>query len=319
MKTGPKVVHVAGDRRGVPVRRAARVLLLAAALVSCVLAVAAKRHQLAAAMSRLGSGPVLLAGVFVLAGTVCMMLSWRALLADLGSALPAGPAARIFFLSQLGKYLPSSVWPVVAQIELGRDHQVPARRSATAAILVLAVSMAVSLVVAALTLPFATPGALRRYGWAFAVVPVLAVLLHPRVLTPLLARVFRLARRQPPEESLTLGGVARAAGFAAAAWTGYGLQVVVLVRAVGGTGPAASVGAVGAFALAWTVGFLVVVAPAGAGVREAVLVLALSPALPAASALLVALASRLLLTVADLLLAGVAVLVERRRRPALAP
>ena len=42
--------------------------------------------------------------------------------------------------------------------------------------------------------------------------------------------------------------------------------------------------------------------------------LALSPALPAAAALLVALVSRLLLTAADLVLAGLAIGVERRAR-----
>jgi len=303
---------------GVPLRRILRPLLVAAALVSCIVAVAAERHSLAVAMSRLSPAAVLLAGAFVLVATVFTMLAWRELLADLGSPLPVAPAARIFFLSQLGKYLPGSLWPVVAQVELGRDHQVPARRSATAAVLIFAVTLATALVIAALTLPFSTPGALRRYGWAFAAVPLLVVLLHPRVLTPLLARAFRLARREPPEESLTLRGIARAAGFAVAAWVGYGMQVMVLVRDLGGTGPAASVGAVGAFALAWAVGFLVVVIPAGAGVREAALVVALSPALPAAGALLVALASRLLLIMADLSLAGAAVLVERRRRPVLA-
>ena len=41
--------------------------------------------------------------------------------ASSGSPLPLAVARRVFLLAQLGKYLPGSVWPVLAQTELGRD------------------------------------------------------------------------------------------------------------------------------------------------------------------------------------------------------
>ena len=37
-----------------------------------------------------------------------------------------------FFVAQLGKYIPGSVWTFAAQASLGRRHQVPARASVTA-------------------------------------------------------------------------------------------------------------------------------------------------------------------------------------------
>src|SRR6478672_5373 len=49
---------------------------------------------------------------------------WRVLMAGLGSPLPFGPSARIFYISQLGKYVPGSVWSVMAQMELGREFKV---------------------------------------------------------------------------------------------------------------------------------------------------------------------------------------------------
>lgn len=302
------------SRRQVPVRRVVRLALLLAAAGACLAAVVAERDQIAGSLGRLGPLSILLAAVLVVSASVLTMLSWRALLADLGSRLPLPAAARIFFLAQLGKYLPGSVWPLLAQVELGRDHHVPARRSATAAVVSLGVAVTTGLAVAASTLPVSTPAVFRRYWWAFAAIPVLIAVLHPRVLNPVLARACRLAGRSVPERPLTPRGILPAAGWMLLAWLCYGLQAVVLVRDLGGTGPAAGPGAIGAFALAWVVGFLVVFAPAGAGVREAALVLALSPALPAAAALLVALVSRLLLTAADLVLAGLAIGVERRAR-----
>lgn len=306
--------------RRVPVRRLARAVLVLAALLGAVFAVVSQRAAVGHALTQLNPGVVVLAGVSVVAATVCSMLAWRALLADLGSPLPLLPAARVFYLGQLGKYIPGSVWSVVGQVELARDLKVPARRSTAAALLTIAVSLGTGLALAAGTLPFVTPQAVSRYGWAFAFVPVIAVGLHPRVLNPVLRVGFRLIRRPELAEPLTLRGIGIAAGWSLLAWLGFGIQAALLVRDLGGRGGASILGAIGAFALAWSVGFLVLIAPAGAGVREAVLTLALAPALPTAAALLVAVVSRVLLTASDLLLAGAAILAERRRsgRPAAA-
>lgn len=295
-----------------PLRRVVVLVLTLAAVAAGVVAVIAERHRVADAMSQLHPVTVVVAFLMVIAANVCMMLSWRALLAGLGSTLPLRSAARIFFQSQLGKYLPGSVWPFLAQVELGREHRVPPRRSAVVSMLTLVMSVAGGLLVAAAMLPLMGGAVARRYWWSFVLVPVIAAVLWPGVLNPLLARAFRLMRRPPPGEPVTLRGEVVALGWILAGWLAYGLQVWVVMRDLGATQARALPIAMGAFALAWTVGFLVVVAPAGAGAREAVLVLALAPVLSAGPALVLAIISRALLTVCDFLLAG-AVLLDRRR------
>jgi hypothetical protein len=63
-----------------------------------------------------------------------------------------------------------------------------------------------------------------------------------------------------------------------------------------------------------TAGFLVFIAPSGIGIREAVLVAALAPALDTGEALSVALVARLVFTLADLLAAAAAVPIRLRAR-----
>jgi uncharacterized membrane protein YbhN (UPF0104 family) len=65
------------------------------------------------------------------------------------------------------------------------------------------------------------------------------------------------------------------------------------------------------FAFAWTLGLVVPGAPGGLGVFEAALLLRLSLALPEPAVLSVALSYRLVVTVADLLAAGLAGLDEK--------
>ena len=71
---------------------------------------------------------------------------------------------------------------------------------------------------------------------------------------------------------------------------------------------------VGAYALSWAVGFLAVFAPAGAGVREVVMVAVLHSQTRFATALTVALVSRAISVVSDALTgAAASALVGRRR------
>jgi hypothetical protein len=208
------------------------------------------------------------------------------------------------FIGQLGKYLPGSVWPVLAQMELGHSYQVPRHRSATASVLTILLALLSGLLAALVTLPFVAGS--TPYRWAFLAAPVLLVLLHPRVLNRVLERLLRLTGRPPLERPLTGRALAGALAWAFASWILFGLQVWFLATRLGAPGGKTAALAVGGFAFAWCVGFLVVFAPAGAGVREVLLVAALGPVLGAGSATAVALVSRAAMTVGDLLTAGVA-------------
>ena len=301
-------------------RRPLRALLIGIALVLCFAVIVDRRHEVDSALHQLDPGIVVVAFIPVIVGTVMMMLSWRVLLADLGSPLPIRSSTRVFFLAQLGKYIPGSVWPLLAQVELGREHGVPGRRSGVVGIVALVVSLLAGLLVAAVTLPLFSPHATGQYWWVFLAVPLLLAGLHPRLFNPVLARIFRLARREPPDTSLTAGGLIRSLGWSIGGWAVFGVHLWLLVRDLGGTDASAFPLAIGAFALAWAVGFLVVIAPAGAGAREAALVVGLAPILKPGAALLVALISRMLFTAADLLLAlTTAVSARRHKRAAPTP
>ena len=68
----------------------------------------------------------------MLAGIYATFRSWRAVLADLGGGLPQAPAMRVFYLGQLGKYLPGTVWPARHPDAPRRDYRVPPRASGAA-------------------------------------------------------------------------------------------------------------------------------------------------------------------------------------------
>jgi len=280
--------------------------LLAITLGFCGYGLYAERADMAAALHQLAWYSVAGAAVAVIAGLGCMMLSWRALLADLGSPLPLRAAARILFIAQLGKYVPGSVWAMAAQVELARGHEVPRRRSASATVVAMLVTLATGLLVAAVALPLSSGAAARQYWWALALAPPALIALYPPVMGWALDRALRLARRPPLERRISGAGVLRAVAWSLAGWAFFSVHSWLLVAGVTGKGVSVLPIAAGAYALAWSVGFILIPFPGGVGPRELALIAALAPVMPRGSAIVVAVVSRLVMTIGDLVWAAVA-------------
>jgi uncharacterized membrane protein YbhN (UPF0104 family) len=243
---------------------------------------------------------------------LCTAQVWRVVLSDLGSPLPARTSAQIYFASQLGKFIPGGVWPVLFRLELAADHGVPRRRSGLATVVQLAVVCATAAAVGSVALLF-LPDVRDRYVWwlvPLAVVSAIAII--PAVLNRIVSGVVRLLRRPYDDLVVSGGAVGRAAGWALAGWLGYGAHVAALASDLGAKGSDLWWASIGSYALAWLGGFLVIVVPSGAGVREGLLVLALGSLLAPSDALVVALVSRLVVTLIDVL-AGVAAVTSAGR------
>jgi uncharacterized membrane protein YbhN (UPF0104 family) len=284
-----------------------------------VWAVAAEWTAVSLAVTRLDPPTLVLALLATVGNLLLAGGMWRAALTDLGSRLPWPVAARVYFVGQIGKYLPGSLWPVILQAELGSDHGVPRRRTATATAVALLFAVVSGVLVVLAALPFA-PGVLPDGArWVVVLAVPLAVLLHPRIFGRLADLALRLAGRDPLERWTSATGTLAALAWGAGSWTCAGLQVWALAVPLGAAAdlPTALL-CVGGYSLAWAAGFLVFVAPAGAGAREVALAAVLSPVLDPGEIVVVVLLSRVLFTVADLAAAGLGMLLgppTRRRIP----
>jgi glycosyltransferase 2 family protein len=146
-------------------------------------------------------------------------------------------------------------------------------------------------------------GGLGQYWWTRLLLPPLLVLLHPRTIPAVLDWLFKRLGRKPLNVRVSTGSMLVATALGFAVWLVMGLHVMTFVSALGPSEPVVAFAAIGGMGLAWAVGLIFVPAPAGAGVRDAVLVATFAPLIGSTSAFAVALASRLLLLMADVVLA----------------
>ena len=239
-------------------------------------------------------------------GTWLTMIGWKTLLRDLGSDLHLAPASGVYFVGQLGKYLPGSLWSVLVQADIASHLKVPRRRTAVTGLLALGLSLLTGLLVGLPAASFLLRSDSSGFDWWLLLgIPILVVLCVPQLLNAIIDRTLRLLKREPLEHSLSAGAVLRAVVIFVLVWIAFGVHTLLLARAVAGDGahPDLTTAAMTGYALSVSLGMLTVVLPAGLGAREGLLTIILSTAMPTPAAAAVAIMSRFIVTIVDVVAA----------------
>jgi glycosyltransferase 2 family protein len=298
-----------GRRRGV--RRMVGLVVIVAVVLGGGLAVYRQRHAFVDTLHKMGPGVAIGAFACGLIGVFATCPAWREVLRGFGVRFPWAEASRLYFTTQLGKYLPGSVWPIIMQMEAGRSRGASRRTMLAGNLVANLLNCTIGLIVGCALLPIYDADALERYWWALLGLPLLLVLLHPRTIPWVLDRIMARVHRPPLGERLNLQAEMRASGWSLVGWVGLGLQLTVMCAALGRGGFSTFVLCTGGMALAFSLGVLFIPAPAGAGIREVILTLALVSILTQGQAFAVVVASRVMLIASDVLLAGVSLLLRQ--------
>ncbi len=257
---------------------------------------------------------------FLLATThlTLITLIWIQVLGVEARTLPARTSAGLFLVSQMGKYIPGSVWPIVVQMQVAGAYGVT--RAAVARAFAVNLGLAItsaSAVILGLSPLIGLPAGLRGGPVLLSGVLVgagIVLVLTASAVHGRFRAIMQVFVRTTPQ--VLVSGTA----LQLVAWTAMGGHLYLLMRAVGFDDDLLFARSVSGFALAFLAGLVVIMAPAGAGVREGVLVLLLAPAstdVPAVAA--AALLSRLLLTITDASAFGIGHYLGRSAPPETAP
>lgn len=234
--------------------------------------------------------------------------AWRRILGGWAQPLAYRDAARIWTLSNLGRYVPGKIWGVAGLAVLARQVGVAGWAAAGSALVMQAVAVGTGVAVVAGAAPaaldplwvgiavLAAGGTAALLAWPWSVRQLARLLGRPE-LTPLSARAL-----------------AAATGVTALSWVAYGVAFWCLARGLLGTTAAGLplATAVGVFAGGYIVGLIALFAPGGLGVREVVFLGLLTPVLGAGGAVALAAGSRVLLTVTEIGAALAGLLLRRK-------
>jgi len=235
-----------------------------------------------------------LSWVLVFPLTLMAAYGWCLCLRALGVHIPVSQAVSIWFVGSAARYLPGGVWSYASRLALAHRAGVPAAATASSmyfeTLVILASSLAAGVPalmagrVESLTLSVTQ----ALVGWT-----AICALLHPKIL--MLARrvpgrIGRWFSAFPLPDAKTVFTLYL---YYTLYWAGFGLAFCLLASAFFpiAWGDVVHVGAT--FALGYWLGFVAFLVPGGLGVREGAICLLLLAVMPQDASLAIALASRL--------------------------
>ena len=236
---------------------------------------------------------------------------WGRLLLRRGYKVPRAQLVSWYYTGQLGKYVPGGVWAVVGRAEMAVRGGVP-RADAYS---VTGLSMFTTYSAAALCAALGSLLSWERPIIGAALLLALVVGLSVYAIAPLRQRLVGLLRKitsgtnelTAPKDMLALTIVQ------VPAWIMISLSTTVTAHAFG-----AEVGVLHMFfvsSLSWLIGFLVIGAPGGLGVRESIFTGLLSASIGTSTALSLAVASRMIFVSVDFLGALIFNVIARKLKP----
>lgn len=222
---------------------------------------------------------------------------WGRIVHDLGGpSLPATVSVRLFMIANLGRYVPGKVWQIAGLVALARGRGVAAATASAAAVLGQGIALLSATAIGLGAVWTFADGAGWRWIAPALVIAIPTVGLIPPVFHWAATLWFRLAKTPHPDglsPSTAVGWLS----VGILSWVVYACSFWLLVSGLGQD--AGFIVTAPAFAAAYVLGYLMVFAPAGIGIREGFLLAILSPYLGAGAAGTIAVIQRLWTTVLE--------------------
>ena len=238
--------------------------------------------------------------------------TWRRLLEEMDGHISFRNAFRIWWFSNLTRYIPGNIWQPATMAVLGEREGVPKSKTILSQAFFILLTLALAGVLSISLVPLADETKLALTIFCalatlfFAVPPIFRFVLH------MIARVLRY------EPAQTTGSFLRGLLpliVAGLMWLAYGLSFYFFVRALGISGEPTWTTAVPLYAGAYLIGYVSFLTPSGLGIREGAIAFFLGAYLPSSIAVAVALLARLMAIAGEMVCVGIAWVSTWKNQP----
>ncbi|MGH8016415.1 MAG: lysylphosphatidylglycerol synthase transmembrane domain-containing protein [Candidatus Zixiibacteriota bacterium] len=246
--------------------------------------------------------------------------TWSIIASGFGEKISLPASFKIFYLSNLGRYVPGKIWQLFGIIYVARQYGLSAEKATASfvisqlfmtvsAFLILAVSAQIEPAIIIDQIAFMGKGS--AYLFTAAMVSLsLVVVIWPNWILALCNLVLRRLSR--PELSFVMDKKVAPLLFLGYcfAWFSYGAAFWMLIKSIVVETDLGLIPSIGIFAGSYQIGYLALFAPGGLGPRELVMGQMLLPFL-AGVAPMIAIISRIWTTVIEILASIISVLIKK--------
>jgi uncharacterized membrane protein YbhN (UPF0104 family) len=216
-------------------------------------------------------------------------------------------AVRTSAFAQFGKYIPGKVWAFGGRVYFAKKYGVAEVETITALLIETVTSTASAIILFILSLlTYKNLNIPFNMYLLLIFIPLSFIIIHPKVLTSILKTFcallqrLRILQRDIVLPELRFSSLLVIYLFYFLYWIVHTIGFYFVTNAIFPISFCSALGIMGAYAMSWTIGFLVIIVPGGFGVREGLLTIFLQNFMPLSFATLMAFVGRLWTTIGEI-------------------
>jgi len=244
--------------------------------------------------------------VLFVVGSILIALGWNLILRMLGGRLGCKRALKIFFITDLAKYVPGKVWTIVGKVYLCAKEGIPIAKTSASVVIQPLIQIIAGILIFLLSLPFwtKTNDFMNQLYFFLPLIPIGLIVLHPAIMTKLLNFVLTRLKQKPIELNIKYKDILLILLLWCGLWILTGIASYFLIISIYSFPVSQLPVVIGIFSIAGISQFLT---PSGIGVLEGVLTVLLGLYVPVHIAIFIALLARVWKTVTELVCVAIAV------------
>ncbi len=240
---------------------------------------------------------------------------WRLILVGLGERIGFSRALGIITVTQLGKYAPGKIWFTVGRMSFAHRDGILEAKSLVSVIIETGLLLLSASFLFALALSFLS-GAVVPSGayYLFLLAPFSLLVIYPPVFNRILKPALRFFKQPEFTLNLSYSRLLRIFLLYVTDWLVQSIGCFFLINSFYPFEITRLPMLIGGYSISWILGFIVLIAPAGLGIREGIYTYILKLVMPESIAIISALLTRIWMSSAELIMALFCLPLLRRKR-----
>lgn len=241
---------------------------------------------------------------------------WMKVLSELNERMSFTESFSIFYVSQLGKYVPGKLWTYLMQIYMAEKKGISKEKTFISSVLFQLISMGTTVVTFVVSLLF-----WDNFNFSLRVIIVglflilILVIIWSGFLNVMTNFILNKVLKQKIVVNLSNMTIIHVILILMASWIAYGVAYYHFINSFYPISVISSIQFSGIYAISWLIGYLSFLTPGGLGIREGIQAYLLSFFLPLPISIIISLACRIWITAGEIAVALISFLfiVKQKR------
>lgn len=253
---------------------------------------------------------LVVASIITLASFIFPVFAWRFLVLKLGGKIKIKDSLEVWFISNLGRYIPGKIWQLTGLVHLAKKKGVSYQITTTSMVFAQIIFIGLGLLFGFFV--FSEKYDIPNYLPIGSTVIFVILLIFPNLIKKLIEKLAKFVKKDVVIENIKSGDILKYTLLLLINWLFMGISFYIFLLSFSSVETKDIFDVIAILPATWTIGLIAVFAPGGIGVREGLMTLTLTGICSTEIALVVPWLHRIFMTILEFGLASYFYLTRKK-------